>query len=122
MRNIEQVTQEIKNGATLIINSHKEGKVDHCNGYVCNKEGKKEEIEILKVFIKYIHILDEVREGQFFKLTKDDKTGKYLSGIYNKETLIEEKSYEKDYMFDSLNVLNDKLKKIKKLGGYYGRN
>ena len=122
MRNIEQVTQELKDGATLVISSHKEGKIDHCTGYVCSKEGKKEEIEILKVFIKYIHILNEIREDQSFKLTKDAETGKYLSGIYNKEDLIEEKSYEKDYMFDSLEGLNDKLKKIKKIGGYYGRN
>ena len=121
MRNIEQVTNELKEGATLIIDSHKEGNIDYCNGYVCNKEGKKEEIEILKVFIKYIHILDEVRDGKFFKLTQNSENGKFLSGIYQNEGLIEEKSNEKDYMFDSIDGLDQKLKKIKKIGGLYGR-
>ena len=120
MRDIEQVTEELKKGATLIINSHQDGKFDHCNAYVV-KDGKEEEIEILKVFIKYFNIIDEVRGDKFFKLSKDEKTGLYVSGIYHEDGLIEEKSSTDGYLFDSISELNQKLKKVKKLGGYYGR-
>lgn len=126
MRDIEQVTEELKEGATLIINSHQDGKIDRCNAYVV-KDGKEEEIEILKVFIKYMYILNEVHDDKSFKLTKNQETGVYLSGIYNKGELIQEKTGLSTYLFDSIEELNDNLKGIekikrKKLGGIYGRN
>ena len=121
MRDIEAVATELQQGATLIINSHQEGKFDHCNGYVYKENGEKEEISVLKVFLRYISIIDEVRGDKFFKLSKDKETGLYISGIYRKEGIIEGKSCEETYMFDSLENLNNKLKKVKKIGGNYGK-
>ena len=121
MRDFEEVTNELKEGATLIINSHKEGQIEHCNGYVYSDEGKKEEIKILNVFMRYLYIINEVRDDKFFKLSQDKETGKYLSGIYSNDKVIGDESSEESYMFDSLENLNLKLRKTKKLGGVYGK-
>ena len=118
MKDIEAKINDIKEGSTLTITSYRKGNIDHCNGYVYDCESV-EKVSTLKVLKNYVHILDYLVNNNYFTLSKNPETGKFQSGIYHKDGVIAEVD-EISYVFDGFSKLNERLEKIKKIGGNYG--